>query len=278
MKRISLYPNPRRDREMRVTKELIGLLTQNGISIRMDRRFETEFYGFAVEFVSEDALFSDSEAIITLGGDGTVLSVAERAAEAEMPILGVNLGKVGFLCALERDEISRLPALLDAPLSLSERMMLSCRVNGKEVLRALNEIVLAPARGFHIVSLSLAADGRALCDFCADGLIFSTPTGSTGYAFSAGGALVRSDFDSIGVKAINSFLLINSHQMLFPPETEFTASHFASEGGEITLCADGKKTVPLSPTDCVEISRAERSVKLVLREREHNLDVFFRKF
>ncbi|MBR5296138.1 MAG: NAD(+)/NADH kinase, partial [Clostridia bacterium] len=160
----------------------------------------------------------------------------------------------------------------------SSRMLLSCRIGNEKPFYALNEFVIAPEKGFHIVELSLFENRKKLCDFRADGLIFNTPTGSTGYAFSAGGAVVDASFDCIGVKAVSSYLLINSHHMIFSPETVFTVKGARCEGGNVTVCADGRETRSIAQGDQVKILRGEKRVNLIFLKERSNLEVFFRKF
>lgn len=280
MKTISLYPNPNRDENFSCTRRLVGLLGKLGNPVLLSREFE-EFFSAEKEkisFVSEDELFTRGDALITLGGDGTILSVANRAAEAGIPVLGINLGNIGFMAGLEKEDLDRLHLLKPEDFTVSERMMLSCRFGEGKTFYALNEIVISSEKGFHIVELDLNVGGRTLTRFRADGLIFNTPTGSTGHSFSAGGAVIDAELDSIGVKAVTSYMLINAHHMLFSPETEFTAENIRSAGGSATVCADGKEIAFLKEKDTVTVTRAERRLKLCFLGEKSNLEVFFRKF
>lgn len=280
MKPISLYPNPKRDEGFASTRRVVSLLGEKGHPVLLSRDLEPALHGAHknLRFVSEDALFREGEALITLGGDGTILSVASRAAEAGIPVLGINLGNVGFMAGLEKKDLDRWDCLSPEDFTVSERMMLSCSVGKKPPFSALNEIVIAPEKGFHIVELSLKAGRRRLSDFRADGLIFNTPTGSTGYAFSAGGAVTDAELDCIGVKAISSYMLINAHHMIFRPETRFTAKEIRTEGGRVTVCADGRETALVDEGDEVVITRSRYRLKLCFLGQKSNLEVFFRKF
>jgi len=280
MKKISLYPNPDRDPTLARTVKVVEALADFEGEILLDRRY-AEMPSLKpclqkLRFVSRDELFA-GDLLMTLGGDGTILSVAEKAAKAGIPIFGINFGHVGFMTSLEEKELARLPLLLKGDLTVSSRMLLECTVGG-ESFYALNEFVIAPERGFHIVELDLYTGRKKLCRFRADGLIFNTPTGSTGYNFSAGGAVQDAEFDSVGVKAVSSYLLINSHHMIFSPETVFTVKGAVSEGGQITVCADGRSVIPLSAKDTVKIRKAPHRLKLIFLKPKSNLEVFFRKF
>ncbi len=280
MKHISLYPNPKRDEDFSCTRRLAVLLGDLGHTVLLSQSYKEEISDAHknIAFVSEEALFTKGDALITLGGDGTILSVASRAAEAGIPVLGINLGRIGFMAGLEKKDLDRLPLLKPEDFTVSERMLLSCRVGENAPFYALNEIVIAPEKGFHIVEMSLQAKGRSLTEFRADGLIFNTPTGSTGYAFSAGGAVTDAELDSIGVKTVSSYMLINAHHMIFRPDTEFLVEKIRSEGGDVTVCADGREKAFLNEGDTVTVTRAKRRLKLCFLGEKSNLEVFFRKF
>lgn len=280
MKKISLYPNPKRDEDLSYTRRVASLLGDMGHIVILSQSHEERLRDAHknVAFVSEEELFTQGDALITLGGDGTILSVASRAAEAEIPILGINLGRIGFMAGLEKEQLDRLSLFNPSDFTVSERMLLSCRVGNEAPFYALNEIVIAPEKGFHIVEMALQANGRKLTDFRADGLIFNTPTGSTGYAFSAGGAVTDAALDCIGVKAVSSYMLINAHHMIFRPDTEFFVEKIRSEGGKVTVCADGREKTFLKEGDLVTVTRAKRRLKLCFLGEKSNLEVFFRKF
>ena len=279
MKIVSVIPNEKKDGDLAVTKKLLSLLHSHQATVLLDRHLEPSLSALYpwVEFGSEEELFSRGECILALGGDGTILSLASRAAKWKKPICGINMGKVGFMAALEQRELEKIGRLFTGEYEVSDRMLLSCFINGKEAFSALNEIVIAPEKGFHIVELDLFASRRKLCSFRADGVIFNTPTGSTGYSFSAGGAVVEDTFDCIGVKAISSYLLRGAHHMIFSPETVFCAKHIRTEG-KVTVCADGREEITLGAEDEVKICRSRNKVSLIQFSPRSNQEIFFRKF
>ncbi|MBR7165314.1 MAG: NAD(+)/NADH kinase [Clostridia bacterium] len=280
MKTIGIYPNPKRDAGLVCTRQVIEILLPYGASFLAPKHLEPLLEDVLPReaFVEEETLFTKSECLVTLGGDGTILSVAARAAEASLPILGINLGHVGFMAGLEKKDLQRIRGLMTGDFTLSSRMLLSCRLENGEEMLALNEFVIAPEKGFHIVELSLYTNERKLCDFRADGLIFNTPNGSTGYSFSAGGAVMDAEFDAVGVKAISSYLLIGAHHMIFSPETVFTVKNFRSEGSVVTVCADGREEKALTEGDEVTLRRSNKRVQLITFDPQSNHEVFFRKF
>jgi NAD+ kinase len=280
MKRISLYPNEKRDPDLEFTRQVIRLLEEDGVRFFVEDRYFAYLASVSseIDFVSYEELFCLGEVVVVLGGDGTMLSVARSAAEYGVPLCGINLGNVGFITSLEKKEIGKIRRLLTDRITFSERMTVSCRINGAEALLALNECVIAPEKGFHIVEMDLFAGEKKLCDFRADGVIFHTPTGSTGYSFSAGGAVCDGEFDLLGVKAISSYLLRGAHHMIFSPDTVFSVKNCRSEGCPVTVCADGREAVELCEGDEVVFCRSEKRVKLVEFSKTGNHEIFFRKF
>ncbi|MBQ3075868.1 MAG: NAD(+)/NADH kinase [Clostridia bacterium] len=280
MRKISLYPNPDRDPTLSRTARVIEALSSfDGVLLLCEKFVGSDAlkpYLSRIRFVPEQELF-EADLLMPLGGDGTILSVAKRAAKAGIPIFGINFGNVGFMTSLEENQLHKLSDLCEESFTVSSRMLLECSV-GEKRFYALNEFVIAPEKGFHIVELDLFTGRKKLSNFRADGLIFNTPTGSTGYSFSAGGAVQDADFDSIGVKAVSSYLLINAHHMIFSPETVFTVKGASTEGGKVTVCADGRAVCPITERDTVKIRRAPYRLKLVFLKPKSNLEVFFRKF
>lgn len=217
----------------------------------------------------EKPLPADTGLVVVLGGDGTMLGavrqVVANGLEA-VPILGVNLGGLGFLTALAPGEL--LPAMekvLDGHFEASPRLMLDgvVRRQGVELARftALNDLVINKAALARIVELEAVVDGRPLTTFQADGLIISTPTGSTAYNLSAGGPICHPALNCIVVAPICSFTLTNRPLLLAPDMTlSVTLGHRAQE---TTLTCDGQVGLELEPGDEIRFQRSEHVVHLI---------------
>ncbi|MCB2192113.1 MAG: NAD(+)/NADH kinase [Deltaproteobacteria bacterium] len=217
----------------------------------------------------EKPLPLDTTLVVVLGGDGTMLGavrqVVANGLEA-VPILGVNLGGLGFLTALAPDEL--LPAMekvLDGHYQASPRLMLDSIVSrqGAELARftALNDLVINKAALARIVELEAEVDSRPLTTFQADGLIISTPTGSTAYNLSAGGPICHPALNCIVVAPICSFTLTNRPLLLAPNMTlSVTLGHRAQE---TTLTCDGQVGLELEPGDEIRFQRSEHIVHLI---------------
>ncbi|MBU1156556.1 MAG: NAD(+)/NADH kinase [Proteobacteria bacterium] len=218
---------------------------------------------------AEKPLPADTGLVVVLGGDGTMLGAVRQVVAGGLeavPILGVNLGGLGFLTALAPGEL--LPAMekvLDGHYQASPRLMLDSivRRRGVELARftALNDLVINKAALARIVELEAVVDGRPLTTFQADGLIISTPTGSTAYNLSAGGPICHPALNCIVVAPICSFTLTNRPLLLAPDMTlSVTLGHRAQE---TTLTCDGQVGLELEPGDEIRFQRSEHIVHLI---------------
>jgi NAD+ kinase len=211
----------------------------------------------------------DTGLVVVLGGDGTMLGVVREVVLAGLgavPILGVNLGGLGFLTALAPEEL--LPAMervLAGSFAAPPRLMLEAQVTRPgqppRQVTALNDVVINKAALARIVELCIEVDGQPLTTFKADGLIVSTPTGSTAYNLSAGGPICHPSLECIVVTPICSFALSNRPLLLSPYMTlELT---LGNRSQEVTLTSDGQVGLELFPGDRVTIRRAAQAVSLV---------------
>jgi NAD+ kinase len=207
-----------------------------------------------------------ADIIVVLGGDGTLLSIARLINDRDVPILGVNLGGLGFLTAITLDELyAVMEDILARRYEVSRRMMLTARVYRQQELitsyNVLNDVVINKGALARIIELETTIDHRYLTTFKADGLIISTPTGSTGYSLSAGGPVVYPTLDSIVLAPICPHTLTNRPLLLPPDVTVETV--LTSEGGDVFLTLDGQVGFSLQQNDLVTITRATHDIKLI---------------
>lgn len=214
-----------------------------------------------------EALASLCDLLVVVGGDGTLLSVARAAAGSRTPILGVNLGRLGFLTEVTSEELlQKLGAVLAGRFDIEERLMLDVRVfrAGRQLRRglSLNDVVVNKKSTLaRTVDLSVSVDGRYMTSYKADGLIVATPTGSTAYSLSAGGPIVDPRLSLFVLNPICPHTL--AHRPLVLPDTVVIEVSLSSPEGGVFLTLDGQMGHPVKPADRVRVSRSEERVRLV---------------
>jgi NAD+ kinase len=211
-------------------------------------------------------ILSESDFAVVFGGDGSIISAARSLAQTNVPVIGVNLGKLGFLAEFSVDELKRnLEDILDGKTRIEERMMLDCVVfDGKKdrfCAQAVNDVYIMAGPPFRMIELRITVDGQLLADCASDGLIVSTPTGSTAYNLSAGGPILSGKMEAMVVTSICP------HSLSFRPivinarsKIEVAAVHL-NEGSAVLV--DGQVSAPLGMGDVVRIGRAKEVFLIV---------------
>ncbi|MBW6520244.1 MAG: NAD(+)/NADH kinase [Desulfoarculaceae bacterium] len=210
----------------------------------------------------------DLDILIIAGGDGTLLHVASQAAHHSIPVIGINLGNLGFLTELtEAETIPALEEIISSTATIENRMMLKARIirenQPTEYRYALNEVVISKGTLDRVLQLSTRADTEYITTYKADGLIFSTPTGSTAYNLSAGGPLVYPGLASILVTPICPFML-SSRPILLPPETRLTTRIDNGPGHCAKIIIDGQPAWDMQEDEIIEIEAAENPLRLII--------------
>ena len=208
--------------------------------------------------------YAGMDVILVLGGDGTLLSVAKEASNLNLPVIGINLGRLGFLAEIEREEIEEgLNKLFAGDYEIEERMMLhAVLLDGKETT-ALNDIVVTRASStLKILDLDIFIDDEYVDDFKADGIIVATPTGSTAYSLSAGGPIVDPSLNSMIVTPVCPHKMY-SRTIIVPPEKTVTVKCKAAIDNEAVVAADSEILGKLSGNETVVIQIAQKNFKLI---------------
>ncbi len=202
-----------------------------------------------------------AEAIVVLGGDGTLLRAAPLAYQLDIPLLGINLGRLGFLTEVSAEEAAlAFSALLSGKLRVEERLIFEVE-HREEKFHALNEIAVLKGPLGHMIYLAVTAEGEYLTTYYGDGLIVATPTGSTAYNLSAGGPILHPRTPALVLTPICPFML-SARPLVLPSEAEIEI-RLASPSQEVHLLIDGRVNRILLPEERVKLRKAERPLKLL---------------
>lgn len=247
-------------------KKVSILLLKNNSEICMLSEYRPYFEGIKITYYDTTSLlFDNCDVAVTVGGDGTIIHAAKYAARANKLLIGVNVGRLGFAADVEPDEIDKLTRLVTGEYLTEERMLLDVEVvkngNSKHYL-AVNDAVIARGQLSKIIDLNLSLDGEEISKYRADGLLFSTPTGSTAYALSAGGPILAPQMECILLTPVCPHSLF-SRSVLFSGDSTLSVSvRFPSECGCI-LTVDGEKNVEILADDKVIIRKSDLKLKLI---------------
>jgi len=264
MKRASIISKHGKPELARLVPEVAGWLVEHDYTITVDA-VGREFWPDAEVAEREDVVKEKPDFVVVLGGDGTLLSTARNVARAGIPILGVNLGSLGFLTEIRKDEIAQALEAVDAGrCELSSRAMLHCRVcrNGKCVADydALNDLVMNQRAVARITDFEVRVNGIFVSQYRADGLIIATPTGSTAYSLAAGGPILSPEVPGFVITPVASHALTN--RPLVVRDTAIIEVSLTVTREQAYLSVDGQQGEPLEEGDVVECRKSEFSVKL----------------
>ncbi len=253
MKNFCIITNPCKDKEFQLTKQMKSFIELKGGSCRA---------------IEEGAPLPESvEGILVLGGDGTLIRAAGNASKKNIPLIGVNLGHLGYLCELEEDNIQ---------FALEERMML-CGANLART--ALNDIVISRKGPLQLVELVVSVNGEYLNAYRADGIIVATPTGSTGYSLSAGGPIIDPKARMILITPINAHDL-NAKSIVIGAEDTVTIGlkgRQPQKEERVDVNVDGEFAAELSAGDSITIQASEQKTKIMKLSKISFLEILRRK-
>ncbi len=209
-------------------------------------------------------LSSETDMVISIGGDGTMLKNARRAVEYDIPVAHINMGTLGFM-GVEVNDISKFTdSLIEGSYEIEERLMLGAEVDGRKY-RALNDIVIKNGRTARVINLDVFIRGENIYRLKGDGIIFSTPTGSTAYSLAAGGPVVSPELELIVLSPLNPHSL-NSRSIILGRDENITVLPGGKER-EVILTADGQNSHELSSSGKVVISSLDVKLKVIKGER-----------
>lgn len=249
IKTVGIIVRKGEDAPWHIAEELVAWLEQQGLVTAIDQ------------------VRADLDLLVILGGDGTLLHVADQASRLAIPVVGINLGSLGFLTEVAVGErYVALTAILAGRVGIEERMMLKARMrNGEgssDWRQALNDVVISKGNADRLVRLGTWADQEYITTYKADGLIFSTPTGATAYNLSAGGPIVQPGLDSILVTPICPFML-ESRPVLLAPTVKLTTRLGSGGAGNVKVIVDGQVAWDMNENDLLEVEVSEHPLRLL---------------
>lgn len=267
-KRAAVIINSDRDRDRRYSNAVISILKSHGCKTAT---LDMECPPFV----------RDADVYVVIGGDGTMLRAAREAAEYGIPIIGVNVGHLGYMTEIETDELELLNRLFEGEYTIDERMMLEVRVlRGKDTIDgpcyALNDAVISKGSILRVVDIELLCGGRRVGHYRADGLICATPTGSTAYSLSAGGPVVDPSLECICVTVVSPHSL-RVRPMLFSPDVTLEIQCGQSNGGESYLTVDGDRSFRVEEEDTIRVTRSMKTTKLIRLKKYGFFDILANK-
>jgi NAD+ kinase len=247
-------------------RELANRLTEAGVGVLVLDSEAASLHCDAVTVHAADAPLSDVELVVAFGGDGTLLRAAELARPGGTPLLGVNLGHVGFLAEVDRSDLEMtVERIMDSTYEVEERLTLDVVIvrQGEEVAHdwALNDVTVEKASRERMLDVVVEVDNRPLSRWGGDGIVCATPTGSTAYAFSAGGPVVWPSVQALLVVPLSAHALF-ARPLVISPDSCVAVELLSEPGAGVVFC-DGRRTIDVRPHDRVEVRRGHEPVRLV---------------
>ena len=282
LRKVILCPNPYRDAQLRVAKEAKRVLDEVGcpnvVCLPFRNQEPPEGYGLNIEPLQQEIRGADM--IIAFGGDGTILHLSKTAAHRDIPVLGVNLGSLGFMAELESKELSQLRDLCDGKYEIESHMMLDVSVqrDGRVIYSnlALNEALIARGNISRVIRRQIFTEQGKLVDVAGDGVIVASPTGSTAYSLSAGGPVVEPTARNFIVSPICAHS-VHANAYVLSPERVITVQTEKNSYKPVLLSVDGGRAFSLRSGDSIEVRRSKFDTKLVRLSKRSFCEILQKK-
>lgn len=269
MKKVVMTPNPYRDKNFKCANQAekilrsIGIETKTCLAFDVDKNFDLPD---DVELHNLEQELTDADLLICFGGDGTLLHASKAATHAGIPVLGVNIGTMGFMAELEATELDLLRKLKNDEFTVERRMMLHVTVNheGQCVYDeiALNDAAITKGTIARVIQMSVLCDGVEAMNFCGDGVIICTPTGSTAYSLSAGGPIIEPLSQNIAITPICAHDIMTK-PLIASPLREIKVRLGRMGRKNAFLSVDGGRAVRLNVGDTVTVTKSEHYTQLL---------------
>lgn len=284
MKNVILTPNPYRDKNFQTVREAMRILKNAGVQAKVCLPFEVD-HSFElprdIRFNRLDRELPNAQMLICFGGDGTILHTAKAAARKGIPILGVNIGTMGFMAELETSELDMLARVATGDYTVDSRMMLDVTIQrDRDIIYhdiCLNDVAITKGTVARIVHLEVKCDDVSAMECDGDGIIIATPTGSTAYSLSAGGPIVEPDARNIIITPVCAHDMI-SRSMVVSDKRKLTVQMIQNVRRNAYLSVDGGKAIRMNMGDTAIIKKSNLETKLVRLNERSFYEVLNTKF
>lgn len=259
---IALFPNEKKKQSFEIAQEIQKFLKKEGVTVAAEDEKAPRIG--AEPFSKIDP--KEVKFLVSMGGDGTLLRIAHQFSHFEAPILGINLGQLGFMADVPIPEIfPSLTDLLKGDFSIDERLLLEASSSKEGPYRALNDVVIHRAQNYSLIELAIHVDGTYVNTFLSDGMILATPTGSTAYNLAAGGPILSPQLDAMVLTPICPHTISN-RPIVLPPSIAIEIKYL-SKYHPIDVRMDGLEAFPLVPGESATVRRSKKKFQLVNLKR-----------
>ncbi len=276
--KITLIPNLTRKEAAGVTAGICNSLKSLGAEYCFFDEFKNEFEFANAKFLPYDEAIDSCDAVIAIGGDGSIIHAAKLAAVRKKPILGVNAGRLAFMAGLEDNELHLLSRLIDGDYTLDKRLMLKADIikNG-EIIESdycVNDCLITNEEKQRMTAIDVSLNGSRFNSYLCDGVLISTPTGSTAYSLSAGGPVVDPELESILLTPLCPHSLVD-RSLIFKPDAVLTVN--SAEESTLCVSADGVQPITVEAGCYAQISRAEFTANFIRIKSDNFIDILYKK-
>lgn len=276
---IMIMPNLSKKNALENTIKVIKYLLSYKISIILSDAYKNNIFIKGIEFKKFAEGMELCDILICIGGDGTIINASKQSLIYNKPLLGINIGRLGYLAGLEMSEFANLEKLISNDYEIEERMMLEAEILSDKSIKyqALNDIVVSNGRISRIIDLEIFCNNKSVLEYRADGVILSTPTGSTAYALSAGGPIIEPTIELISLTPICPHSLLN-RTVLFSSSKIVTIAPSKKNCNPIYVTIDGQQGFKLKEDDKINIYKSNQKVKLIKLSQKPFFELLNNKF
>ncbi len=277
---ISVFPNLLNNGVEELSRSVFSVLSGLNTNVYVSAALKNQFKSSSVFFGESEEIMKNCDVAIAIGGDGTTLNVAKKAADYGKYVLGINAGRLGFMSGLEQDELELLRNVVKGNFEVDERMMLVAEiVKSGNVLsshQCLNDVVISRGNFARLIDINITCSGRSVSNMRADGIIISTPTGSTAYSMAAGGPVVSPEAECILATPICPHSLMD-RSIIFSSDKELVVKAHNDKMNIPVLTVDGEDAINIDSDSEIHVRASKTTAKLIKLKPENFYEILNKK-